>query len=83
MLLAKELGAQRLLVKSDSLFVIGQVTGEYQAKDPQLASYLGYVKTLRTTFSAFDLIHVPREQKSRTAYCLSWLAQGKKVDKGR
>jgi len=64
MLLAKELGAQRLLVKSDSLLVTGQVTGEYQAKDLQLASYLRYVKILRATFSAFDLVHVPREQKS-------------------
>ena len=34
MLLAKELGAQRLLVKNDSLLVTGQVIGEYQAKDP-------------------------------------------------
>jgi len=34
MLLAKELRAQRLLVKSDSLLVIEQVTGQYQAKDP-------------------------------------------------
>jgi len=34
MLLAKELGAQSLLVKSDSLLVTGKVIGEYQAKDP-------------------------------------------------
>jgi len=34
MLLAKELGARRLLVKFDSLLVTGQVTGEYHAKDP-------------------------------------------------
>jgi len=34
MLLAKEMGAKVLLAKSDSLLVTGQVTGEYQAKDP-------------------------------------------------
>ncbi|XP_068486563.1 uncharacterized protein [Phaseolus vulgaris] len=34
MLLAKEMGAKGLLAKSDSLLVTGQVTGEYQAKDP-------------------------------------------------
>ena len=34
MLLAKEMGTQSLLAKSDSLLVTGQVTGEYQAKDP-------------------------------------------------
>ena len=47
MLLAKEMGAQSLLAKSDSLLVIGQVTGEYQAKDPQMAAYLKYVEVLK------------------------------------
>jgi len=40
MMLAKEMGARGLLAKSDSLLVTGQVTGEYQAKDPQMAAYL-------------------------------------------
>ena len=35
MLLAKEMGAQSLLAKSDSLLVTSQVTEEYQAKDPR------------------------------------------------
>jgi len=43
MLLAKEIGGQSLLAKGDSLLVTGQVTGEYQAKDPQMVAYLGYV----------------------------------------
>ena len=43
MLLAKEMGANGLLAKSDSLLVTRQVTGEYQAKDPQMAAYLEYV----------------------------------------
>ena len=34
MLLAKEMGAQSLLVKNDSLLITRQVTGEYQANDP-------------------------------------------------
>jgi len=50
MLLAKELGTQRLLVKSDSLLVTEQVTGEFEANDPQLASYLRYVHIFRSTF---------------------------------
>jgi len=33
-LLAKEMGAKVLVAKSDSLLVTGQVTGEFQAKDP-------------------------------------------------
>jgi len=73
MLLVKELGARSLLVKSDSLLVTKQVTGEYQAKDPYLASYLMYVMILKATFSLFDLVHVPRKQNSR-ADLLSKLA---------
>jgi len=34
MLLAKEMGPKSLIANSDSLIVTGQVTGEYQAKDP-------------------------------------------------
>jgi len=60
MLLAKELSAQSLLVKSDSLLVTEQVTGEYQAEDPQLALYLKYVRILRVAFSTFDPFHVSR-----------------------
>jgi len=60
-LLATEMGAKSLLAKSDSLLV----TGEYQAKDPQMAAYLQYVQILKETFAVFELVHVPREQNAR------------------
>jgi len=44
---AKEMGAQSLLAKSDSQLVTGEVTGEYQAKDPQMAAYIRYVEVLK------------------------------------
>jgi len=62
MLLAKEMGAKSLLAKSDSLLLTGQVMGEYQAKDPQMAAYLQYVQILKETFAVFELVHVSREQ---------------------
>ena len=65
MLLAKEMGARSLLAKSESLLVTGQVIGEYQAKDPQMAAYLGYVQILKGSFAVFELVHVPREQNAR------------------
>jgi len=77
MLLAKELGAQSLLVKSDSLLGTRQVIGEYQTKDPQLALYLRYVRVLRVGFSTFNLVYVPREQNTR-ADLLSKLASSGK-----
>ncbi|XP_068497663.1 uncharacterized protein [Phaseolus vulgaris] len=60
MLLTKELRAHHLFAKSDSVLVIGQVTDEYQAKDPQLALYLMCMKILKDAFYIFDLVHVPR-----------------------
>ncbi|XP_068476747.1 uncharacterized protein [Phaseolus vulgaris] len=65
MLLAKEIGARSLLAKSDSLLVTSQVTGEYQAKDLQMATYLGYVQILKDSFVVFELVHIPREQNAR------------------
>ena len=65
MLLAKEMGARSLLVKSDSLLITGQVIGEYQAKDPQMTAYLEHVRLLRGAFTVFELVHVPREQNVR------------------
>ena len=44
MVLAKEMGAQNLLVKSDSQLITGQVSGEFKVKDPQMAAYLKYVQ---------------------------------------
>jgi len=77
MLLAKEMGAQSLLVKRDSLLVTEQVTGEYQAKDPQMASYLKYVMLLKEAFPAFELIHVPREQNARADLLAKLARSGK------
>jgi len=83
MLLAKELGACSLLVKSDSLLVTGQVTGEYQTKDLQMASYLRYVTLLRETFPTFELVHVPREQNAQQTCWPNWQAQAKEVSRNQ
>ena len=77
MLLAKEMGVKSLLAKSDSLLVTGQVTGGYQAKDPQMAVYLEYVQTLRETFEVFELVHVPREQNARADLLEKLASSGK------
>ncbi|XP_027935092.1 uncharacterized protein LOC114190415 [Vigna unguiculata] len=74
MLLAKEMGVSRLLVKSDSALVTGQVKGEFQARVPQLAKYLEVVQVIAKNFVFFKFVHVPREQNSR-ADLLSKLVQ--------
>ena len=77
MLLAKEMGAQSLLAKSDSQLVIGQVTGEYQAKDPQMAACLKYVQVLKGAFATFEPVHVPREQNARAELLAKLASSGK------
>ncbi|XP_068474112.1 uncharacterized protein [Phaseolus vulgaris] len=77
MLLAREMGARSLVAKSDSLLVTGQVTGEFQAKDPQMAAYLEYVQLLKTSFTEFELVHVPREQNARADLLAKLASSGK------
>ena len=83
MLLAKEMGVQSLLAKSDSQLVTGQVTGGYQAKDPQMAAYLRYVEVLKRAFAAFELVHVPREQNARADLLAKLASSGKGEGRGQ
>ncbi|XP_068503974.1 uncharacterized protein [Phaseolus vulgaris] len=76
-LLAKEMGAKVSVAKSDSLLVIGQVTGEFQAKDPQMAAYLEYIKELKGSFALFEVVHVPREQNVRADLLAKLVSSGK------
>ncbi|XP_068466335.1 uncharacterized protein [Phaseolus vulgaris] len=76
-LLEKEMGAKVLMAKSDSLLVTGQVTGEFQAKDPQMATYLEYVQELRMSFVLFEVVHVPREQNARADLLAKLASSGK------
>ena len=77
MLLAKEMGAQILVVKSDSQLITGQVTGDFHAKDPQMAAYLKYIEMLKGAFVAFELVHVPRVQNARADLLAKLASSGK------
>jgi len=82
MLLAKEIGVKSLMAKNNSLLVTGQVTGEYQAKNPQMVAYLQYVQILKETFALFELVHVPREQNAQVDL-LAKLASSRKGGRQR
>jgi len=47
--LVKEMGASRLIAKSNSQLVTNQVKGEFQTKELQLSRYLNKVRGLRLT----------------------------------
>nr|XP_025628821.1 uncharacterized protein LOC112722056 [Arachis hypogaea] len=74
--LAREVGAARMEVCSDSQVVTSQVNGSYQARDPLLQKYLEKVRELTREFQEVTVQHVPRERNTR-ADLLSKLASTK------
>ena len=47
-------------VFSNSRLVVGQVKGEFEAKDERMQGYLSQVKCLQSGFNSFDLLHISR-----------------------
>ncbi|XP_057756056.1 uncharacterized protein LOC130975257 [Arachis stenosperma] len=76
LVLAKEVGATRLEVCSDSQVVTSQIKGTYQAMDSLLQKHLEKVKRLSEQFEEVTVQHIPRERSTR-AYLLSKLASTK------
>ena len=54
------MGRKSLKVFLDSRLVVGQVKGEFEAKDERMQGYLSQVKCLQSKFDSFDLLHIPR-----------------------
>ena len=60
MTMVQRMGGKSIKLFSDSRLVVGQVWGEFKAKDERMQWYLSQVKFLRLKFDSFDLLHVPR-----------------------
>jgi ribonuclease HI len=58
--MAKEIGIRRILCFGDSDLVVHQVSGEWDAKDANMASYRFYVQQLYRFFKGYEFHHVPR-----------------------
>ena len=58
--MVQRMGGKSIKLFSDSRLVIGQVRGEFEAKDERMQGYLSQVKFLQLKFDSFDLLHVPR-----------------------
>ncbi|XP_072081198.1 uncharacterized protein [Arachis hypogaea] len=76
LILAREVGATKVEVCSDSQVVTSQVNGSYQARDSLLQKYLEKVKEITSQFQEVIVQHVPRERNTR-ADLLSKLASTK------
>ena len=60
MTMVQRMGGKAIKLFSDSRLVVGQVRGEFEAKDERMQGYLSQVKCLQLKFDSFDLLHVPR-----------------------
>ena len=54
------MGGKSVKLFSNSRLVVGQVKGEFEAKDERMQGYLSQVKYLQPKFDSFDLLHVPK-----------------------
>ena len=64
LLLAKDMGIQKIDICSDSRLVVNQLLGTYQARDAKMISYLAHVKKLQLSFNEFNITQVPRLENS-------------------
>ena len=58
--LAKELGIHRILCYGDSDLVVQQSSGDWDAKDANMASYRFLVQQISGYFEGCEFLHVPR-----------------------
>ena len=54
MAMVHRMGGKSVKVFSDSRLVVGQVKGEFEAKDERMQGYLSQVKCLQSEFESFD-----------------------------
>ena len=60
MAMVQKMGGKAVKMFLDSRLVVGQVTGEMEAKDVRMQEYLNQVKRLRSGFDLFSLSHISR-----------------------
>ena len=63
--LAKELGIRRILCYGDSDLVVQQSSGDWDAKDANMASYRFLVQQLSGYFDGCEFLHVPRNDNEQ------------------
>ncbi|MEX0743876.1 MAG: reverse transcriptase-like protein [Actinomycetota bacterium] len=61
---ARELGAQEVLVRSDSRLLVEQLSGRFKVKNPTLQRLHAEASSLAAGFGRIRFEHVPREQNT-------------------
>uniref|UniRef100_A0A2N9I792 Uncharacterized protein n=1 Tax=Fagus sylvatica TaxID=28930 RepID=A0A2N9I792_FAGSY len=78
--LSKSMGIENLTVKSDSQLIVGQVKGEYEAKEDRMKKYLMAVKNLLTQFKKVELLQIPREENEAADRLARLASSGVEID---
>ena len=63
--LALTVGANSLLIRSDSQLVVGQVNAEFESREPRMEKYISLVKQKLNTLTTWKLEHIPRDSNER------------------
>jgi len=58
--MVQKLGGKSINMFSDSRLVVGQVNGEFEARDGRMQEYLVQAKRSRSRFNSFSLLYVSR-----------------------
>ena len=58
-------GANSLLIRSDSQLVVGQVNAEFESREPRMAKYSSLVKQKLSILTAWKLEHVSTDSNER------------------
>ena len=58
--MVKDLDIKKITVLCDSQLVVNQITGSFEAKEPQMIVYLQMAKDLASCFDFFEILHVLR-----------------------
>ena len=61
---ARDLGARRVIVRSDSLLLVNQLNGTFRVKTEHLRPLHSRVRALKAGFEHVAFEHVPREQNA-------------------
>nr|MCH9869494.1 reverse transcriptase-like protein [Serratia marcescens] len=62
--LAREMGARRLLVRSDSQLIVNQIGGTFAAEKDSLIRYRNLAKATLAMFDSAEVEHLPRSENS-------------------
>ena len=62
--MVQKISKKAVEIFSDSRLVVGQVTGELEARDVRMQEYLSQVRHLQSEFESFNLLHIPRSRNT-------------------